>query len=883
MAEQAYAYVTLIPVAKGFQAGIAKELAGIPELGAQKGLSAGETFKKGFKDAMSQGPSLGSVIGGALTTAVVAGGVAISKALTAASGFYAEFEGVNQIFLDGADAVQTFADTAATSIGLSETEALRAAKAFGGFATAAGLSGQAAADFSIDLLQAAGDLASFNDVPVEQALQALQSGLAGQSEPLRNFQIFIDDTTLKAYAMEQGLGDVYDSMTQNEKTILRQGAIMEQLGVRQGDFVNYADTFGNAIKTIQATFADLGTEIGLALMPAFEELVVTFRDGLAQIKDPTTDLGEAWNELIGTFEAFGETFAMVFGRIDAAKVLENILDVVQMLVNGFSQIIYIGGDVADTLSKIFSGDFEGAYKNASTFFTRYNRFVDGLYKSADDAAARAIGNRLADNQKQLADAMKGVKVPAPTFTFTGGAAGGTAKSQREQLRKLIRDTRASFKEARQEYAKEVADLNKDFEAAQTKIGEAYNEAVAQANETFAMRSADIAKQFDKAVNAATKRRDESLASALTEHNKRLSQIQKDFAQRQADIIQQSMDRLRDAYRNAVAINVASIFDSDELAGSIDGTVEVLREKLLASQQLIDNAAKLNALGFSQTFIEQVVGAGTELGNELANSILGATPDTIAELKSLYGQLEDQSETAMDSLAQAIYDEAGLATSELKALYATAEAELVIALEEQNQAYQETIAEINAQFNQSIVDAQIARDEALVEAQAALDRAIQEAKDRRDKALKEAEEALQEALLKAAENFDKDLANIQKQFNTKIAEMKGAAKALASQISALQSQIASAQAAAAAIKVPQIPAQVTPKVKLAEGGLVTGPTNALIGEAGPEVVIPLDRFESMMNMTSSSASINYYAAPNQSIDSERDLFQAMRRAKVVVGW
>jgi len=648
LAEQAYAYVTLIPVAKGFQAGIAKELAGIPELGAQKGLSAGETFKKGFKDAMSQGPSLGSVIGGALTTAVVAGGVAISKALTAASGFYAEFEGVNQIFLDGADAVQTFADTAATSIGLSETEALRAAKAFGGFATAAGLSGQAAADFSIDLLQAAGDLASFNDVPVEQALQALQSGLAGQSEPLRNFQIFIDDTTLKAYAMEQGLGDVYDSMTQNEKTILRQGAIMEQLGVRQGDFVNYADTFGNAIKTIQATFADLGTEIGLALMPAFEELVVTFRDGLAQIKDPTTDLGEAWNELIGTFEALGEPFAMVFGRIDAAKVLENILDVVQMLVNGFSQIIYIGGDVADTLSKIFSGDFEGAYKNASTFFTRYNRFVDGLYKSADDAAARAIGNRLADNQKQLADAMKGVKVPAPTFTFTGGAAGGTAKSQRE-------------------------------EAAQTKIGEAYNEAVAQANETFAMRSADIAKQFDKAVNAATKRRDESLASALTEHNKRLSQIQKDFAQRQADIIQQSMDRLRDAYRNAVAINVASIFDSDELAGSIDGTVEVLREKLLASQQLIDNAAKLNALGFSQTFIEQVVGAGTELGNELANSILGATPDTIAELKSLYGQLEDQSETAMDSLAQAIYDEAGLATSELKALYATAEAELGIAL------------------------------------------------------------------------------------------------------------------------------------------------------------------------------------------------------------
>jgi phage-related minor tail protein len=36
-----------------------------------------------------------------------------------------------------------------------------------------------------------------------------------------------------------------------------------------------------------------------------------------------------------------------------------------------------------------------------------------------------------------------------------------------------------------------------------------------------------------------------------------------------------------------------------------------------------------------------------------------------------------------------------------------------------------------------------------------------------------------------------------------------------------------------VKFPKIPA-------LADGGIVTGPTLALIGEAGPEAVIPLDR-------------------------------------------
>lgn len=70
---------------------------------------------------------------------------------------------------------------------------------------------------------------------------------------------------------------------------------------------------------------------------------------------------------------------------------------------------------------------------------------------------------------------------------------------------------------------------------------------------------------------------------------------------------------------------------------------------------------------------------------------------------------------------------------------------------------------------------------------------------------------------------------------------------------------------------------------ATGGYVTGPTPALIGEAGPEVVTPLKDFERMMGLGNGSGTINYYAAPNQSLDSEQALFQAMRRAKVVANW
>jgi TP901 family phage tail tape measure protein len=83
---------------------------------------------------------------------------------------------------------------------------------------------------------------------------------------------------------------------------------------------------------------------------------------------------------------------------------------------------------------------------------------------------------------------------------------------------------------------------------------------------------------------------------------------------------------------------------------------------------------------------------------------------------------------------------------------------------------------------------------------------------------------------------------------------------------------------ASVSIGRIPA-------LADGGFVTGPTTALIGEAGPEVVIPLNRFEEMVGLDGKGdgKTINYYAAPNNSLDAEQALFQAIQRSKVVTGW
>lgn len=78
-------------------------------------------------------------------------------------------------------------------------------------------------------------------------------------------------------------------------------------------------------------------------------------------------------------------------------------------------------------------------------------------------------------------------------------------------------------------------------------------------------------------------------------------------------------------------------------------------------------------------------------------------------------------------------------------------------------------------------------------------------------------------------------------------------------------------------IPKIP-------HLAKGGVVMpkpGGQIVKVAEAGEaEAVIPLSKLN---GMGGGGHTVNYYAAPNASIDAQADLFTAMRRAKLLAGW
>jgi len=170
-------------------------------------------------------------------------------------------------FGNAASQVETFAKTSADSFGLSQRAALESAASFGVILKATGQTEQASADMSVGLLKLSADMKSFNNIPMDQALEKLRAGLVGEAEPLRQVGILLSDATMKAKAAELGLGSLNGQLTEGEKVQARYAIIMEQAGVQHGDFARTADSLANQLTRTQAKMEDAAATLGAQLLP----------------------------------------------------------------------------------------------------------------------------------------------------------------------------------------------------------------------------------------------------------------------------------------------------------------------------------------------------------------------------------------------------------------------------------------------------------------------------------------------------------------------------------------------------------------------------------------------------------------------------------------
>ena len=197
---------------------------------------------------------------------------------------------VESMYGDMSDAVKAWADTMLDRYGIASMEAKKYAGTLTAMSKAAGIATEDATQIGIGLTEAAGDISAFFNIDTADAYKKLQAGLAGQVRPLRSIGIDLQATTMKQFALDQGIQKSYTDMTQAEKIMLRYDYIMKVLssdyekgiGVL-GDYERTSLSFANSMRKLQAYLSQIRTQIGAGLTAAIRPVIVALNTLMAKL------------------------------------------------------------------------------------------------------------------------------------------------------------------------------------------------------------------------------------------------------------------------------------------------------------------------------------------------------------------------------------------------------------------------------------------------------------------------------------------------------------------------------------------------------------------------------------------------------------------------
>lgn len=177
----------------------------------------------------------------------------------------------------GMAAVNKQLDAFAKATGASRYELREQTTTIGALLKPMELGAKQTQSMSVSVAQLATDLASFNNVPIDEALDSLKSGLTGETEPLKKFGVLINENTLKQEGLRLGLIKGKEQMTEQEKVQARYSLILKQTSDAQGDAARTSGSFANQMKAAKNGLKDLGVSMGNILLPYALKLVEGLR------------------------------------------------------------------------------------------------------------------------------------------------------------------------------------------------------------------------------------------------------------------------------------------------------------------------------------------------------------------------------------------------------------------------------------------------------------------------------------------------------------------------------------------------------------------------------------------------------------------------------
>lgn len=298
----------------------------VGELYARLGLDS-KDFDKGLDKSetafgkMSKAAKAGAAIA---VAAIATVGVKITQLAMNA----VESENLFDVSFGGmADTARTWSKELSASLGLNEYELRRNSATLYTMFDSMKIGEQGAYDMATGLTQLAYDMASFYNLNPDEAFEKLRAGITGEAEPLKILGIMVDETTTKTWAYTNGVAAQGEALTEQQKVMARYGSIMEQTSKAQGDLARTMDSPTNKIRTMKARLEELGTSVGMLLLPTADKLItkgLKIVEMLQKVKDllpKSSDAKQTYKSK--DWEAIGKSVGQ-----GITKGLENISELI---------------------------------------------------------------------------------------------------------------------------------------------------------------------------------------------------------------------------------------------------------------------------------------------------------------------------------------------------------------------------------------------------------------------------------------------------------------------------------------------------------------------------------------------------------------------------
>ena len=259
-----------------------------------------------------------------------------------------------------ASEAKSYAETVGEAMGIDPGEWMYNQGIFMTLATGFGVASDKAKLMSENLTQLGYDISSFYNISIEDAMEKLQSGLAGELEPLRRIGYDLSQVKLEATALELGINKSVSSMTQAEKAMLRYYAIMTQVENSHGDMARTLDAPANQMRVFRAQIEMLGRAFGSIFIPALNGVLPYLIAATKILRELIAGVASLMGFDISEFEASGVE-SMANSAEGTSSALEDATESAKKLKSymmGFDELNVLNPDSGSSSSGDGLGTFD---------------------------------------------------------------------------------------------------------------------------------------------------------------------------------------------------------------------------------------------------------------------------------------------------------------------------------------------------------------------------------------------------------------------------------------------------------------------------------------------------------------------------------------------